>query len=404
MLERFLAACPDPAPDRIAVAVSGGGDSMALLHIALRAAAHLGWQVSAVTVDHGLRPESAAEAAGVAAYCAARGVAHATLRWQGPDPQGNLMDQARRARYRLMGDWAKAQGIAHVLLGHTADDDAEGFVMNLARSAGLDGLSGMRRDWQEGGVFWHRPLLQLSRAGLRAYLRRNALTWVDDPSNDNPRFARVRARQAIRALAPLGITVETVTSTLSNLADARQAMVRVTAAVARDITEQAGALSLPADAFAALDHEVARRLLGAVIQWMGGAEYGPRGAQVSALQGKLAEQGGAQLGGVRFLLRQGRLHMLREPRAVQSPLPFGQIWDHRWHVTGPALPGLEIGALGVGGLAQCPHWREHGLRQALVVTPAVWSGATLIAAPLAGLPGPFRAELSQGLAEFILSH
>jgi tRNA(Ile)-lysidine synthase len=127
-------------PPRIGVAVSGGGDSMALL---VAAQAAFPSRIAAVTVDHGLRPASADEARAVAAFCAGRGIAHSVLRWQGPKPTGNLMDQARRARILLISDWAKAQGIGDVLLGHTADDNAESLVMNLARSAGLDGLSGI---------------------------------------------------------------------------------------------------------------------------------------------------------------------------------------------------------------------------------------------------------------------
>ena len=162
-------------------------------------------RIAAVTVDHGLRPASADEARAVAAFCAGRGIAHSVLRWQGPKPTGNLMDQARRARILLISDWAKAQGIGDVLLGHTADDNAESLVMNLARSAGLDGLSGMRPDWHEQGIHWHRPLLACSRDSLRAYLTKAQVTWIDDPSNDNPRFARVKARRAMAALARVNV-------------------------------------------------------------------------------------------------------------------------------------------------------------------------------------------------------
>ena len=175
-------------PARIGIAVSGGGDSMALLHLMHRRAVEGGPPVAAVTVDHGLRPESAAEAAGVAAFCAARGIPHQTLRWQGPSETGNLMDQARRARLRLIAAWAQGAGgpgIGHVVLGHTADDQAESFLMNLGRAAGIDGLSGMRPAWHEQGIHWARPLLGHSRAALRDYLRRHGLPWVDDPSNDN---------------------------------------------------------------------------------------------------------------------------------------------------------------------------------------------------------------------------
>ncbi len=407
-VRRVFADAPPPA---IGVAVSGGGDSVALL---LAARAAYPGHVRAVTVDHGLRAESADEARAVGALCGSLGIAHDILRWTGPGPGGNLMDQARRARLTLIAEWARRAGIGHVLLGHTADDNAESFVMNLARSAGLDGLSGMRPRWQEAGVVWHRPFLPLSRESLRADLRRQAVGWIEDPSNDNPRFARVKARRALAALAPLGITAATLGASLSHLAAARQVLVAATAEAARGMEDLAGALVMAPGTLAALDPEIARRLLAGAIQWMAGADYPPRGAQLTALQARLAMGADAQLGGVRFLHRRGRLYLMREVRAVMGPVPLGQIWDHRWRLSGPADPGCSIAALGAEGLRQCaalpgalPHdgaLNAAPLREALRQSPAVWRGQTLVAAPLALPDGPYQADLSQGLAEFILSH
>jgi tRNA(Ile)-lysidine synthase len=405
LLGRFSAAFLPRPPTRIAVAVSGGGDSMALLHMALRLRGHLGWSVAAVTVDHGLRAESAAEAAGVAAFCQGQGILHHILRWQGPEARGNLMDQARRARFSLIADWARACDIGDVLLGHTADDNAESFLMNLARQAGIDGLSGMRSGWSENGIVWHRPLLTLRRADLRAYLTRNAVAWIDDPSNDNERFTRVKARRALEALAPLGITAEKLGATIGNLAEARQVLRRATACAAEaHISENGGALSMAPEALVGLDAEISRRLLSGIIRWMGGAGYAPRGSQLDTLLKALTRGESAQLGGVRFRQSRGRVEIAREARAVMGAVPFGALWDHRWRVLGPALPGLEIGALGAAGLQACPDGRRHGSRAALTVTPALWAENRLIAAPFAGMAGPYRAELTQPLVQFILSH
>ena len=127
-------------PGPVAVAVSGGGDSVALLLLLQETGAR---PLAAVTVDHGLRPESAAEAAAVAALCSARGIAHTLLRWEEPAGAGNLQARAREARRRLIGDWARGRGIGAVALGHTLDDQAETFLLRLARGSGVDGLSGM---------------------------------------------------------------------------------------------------------------------------------------------------------------------------------------------------------------------------------------------------------------------
>ncbi|MGL4319255.1 MAG: tRNA lysidine(34) synthetase TilS, partial [Paracoccaceae bacterium] len=209
-------AFPPEGFNKVGVAVSGGGDSIALLHLMHRIAPHAGWDVQAVTVDHALRHESAREAAGVSDYCATLGIPHSTLHWDHGVIAGNVMDAARQARKRLIGDWARGLGISHIAMGHTADDQAETFLMGLARASGLNGLSGMRRVWREHGVMWGRPVLGHSRAELRSYLRRHGIAWVDDPTNDDDSFTRIKARKALVALAPLGITVKGLTTTVNN--------------------------------------------------------------------------------------------------------------------------------------------------------------------------------------------
>lgn len=391
-----------PQPDRIGVAVSGGSDSTALLHLFHRA--HPG-KVHAVTVDHGLRAESATEAAGVAALCVSLGIPHTTLRWQGPTPSGNLMDQARRARLSLMADWAKGCGVSHIVLGHTADDQAETVLMNLARAAGLDGLTGMRDHWSEHGVHWSRPFLHMGREDLRGYLRRQGLAWIDDPSNENDRFSRVKARKALRALSPLGITVERLRETALHLTSARQALNHAVVELAETaVIERAGGLTIARQTFRHLMPDMQRRLLLAMIGWMGGAAYPPRSAALFRLEGALDQGKPATLGGVRFRPRADHILVTREARAVQGAVPMGQRWDHRWQLTGPALEGAEIAALGTHGLQDCPDWRDHAPREVLLTSPALWHDGRLIAAPLAGKTGEYRVELAASLTEFILSH
>lgn len=394
-----------PAPFDIGVTVSGGGDSMALLHLVWQLAPQTGARVHAVTVDHGLRPESAEEARMVAQFCEGLGIAHAVLRWQGPAPTGNLMDQARQARRDLIANWAKVQGIGHVFLGHTADDQAETFLMTLARRSGIDGLAGLRPDWVDGGIHWHRPLLGQGREALRDHLRGAGVAWVDDPSNENDRFARVRARKALRCLAPLGLQADDIAAAASHLAMARQVIVgAVHDWSGSHVTQSAGALSFSSDALAEAPAELRRRLLISALRWIGGASYPPREADLARLISGLLSGRDAMLGGVRFRQTRGRIAASREPRAVMGPVPVGKIWDHRWQVTGPAEPGMTIAALGAEGLRKCPDWRDHGPRDALIVSPAVWQSGTLIAAPLAGIPGEWCAQLCPDFGMFILAH
>lgn len=379
---------------------------MALLHLLGAVAPWAGWVVEAVTVDHGLRPEAADEALFVADFCATQGIPHSALHWHRPEGAGNLMDQARRARARLIADWARGRGIGHVALGHTADDQAESFLMNLGRAAGLDGLSAMRQCWKDQGIRWVRPLLGHSRAALRDYLRVQGIGWIDDPSNENPRFTRVKARRALHALAPLGITAESIAASARHLAAARDALVLATAQAAEAcVTEQGGALRLDPARFFALPDELRRRLLLAALLWFGGADYPPRATQVARLGLALAEGRAATLAGLRFRPQRDALLIQREPRAVMPPVASTDLWDHRWRLHGPHAPDLRIGALGAGGLATCPDWRATGLgRETLLASPAIWQGQRLIAAPLAGKGAEWQATLSPSFGMFILSH
>ncbi|WP_323005891.1 tRNA lysidine(34) synthetase TilS [Pseudorhodobacter sp.] len=397
----------DQKPDRVAVAVSGGSDSIAVLHLMARLATHEGFALHAVTVDHALRSDSAAEAAWVAQICAGLAVPHQVLRWNHAAIAGNLMDAARRARYGMMSDWAAGQNVSDVLLGHTADDQAETFLMELARRAGIDGLVGMQPQWQQGGVRFLRPFLTIPRAALRDYLSRQGVGWLDDPSNDNDRFARVKARRALAVLKPLGITVAVLGGVMANLRAAQGAVLAATRdAAARICTERAGGVVFDRPQWAATGAEEQRRLLVAALRWISGAGYAPRGSAVDRVLMALAKGQGATLAGCRIRVSGNGFCVIREPRAVAGLVAAPeQLWDGRWQVRGPFTQGQEIRALGMAGLRQCKDWRATGYsRDALVVSPAIWYDEALIAAPLAGFPAGFDARIVASFNQFVLSH
>lgn len=397
-------------PARLGVAVSGGGDSVALLILLAEWAGQGGPRPFAVTVDHGLRPESAAEAAGVATLCADLGISHDILRWQGWDGTGNLPDAARRARYALMADWARERAIADIALGHTADDQAETLLMRLARGAGVDGLSAMRprRDWH--GIRLHRPVLGVTRAALRDVLRRRGIGWAEDPTNEDARYERVRARQVLAALAPLGLDAPGLAGVAARLGEARQALETCTARLADSlVTFDAGDILIRREALGAEPPELARRLMQAALLWVGGGGYPPRGDALSRVLRAAVAGRDATLQGCRVLPCGENLRVTREWKAVADMrVPAGQVWDGRWRLEGPGGAGFEIAALGEAGLPHCPGRRATGRpAAALVASPAVWRGAVLIAAPLAGLENGWSARLIRGEAAFraaILSH
>lgn len=189
----------------LGLAVSGGPDSMAMLALAVEA---LAGRVSVASVDHRLRAQAADEASLVAARCAELGVPHATLVPDRPIEGASLQARAREARYALLAAWAGEAGVEAVATAHHADDQAETFLMRAARGSGLAGLAGVRARAVIEGVTVVRPLLDWRRAELRAVARRREMPFVDDPSNQDLRFDRARARRLLDEhewLAPANI-------------------------------------------------------------------------------------------------------------------------------------------------------------------------------------------------------
>ncbi|MDX5358164.1 MAG: tRNA lysidine(34) synthetase TilS [Rhodobacterales bacterium] len=396
---RAFAAVPHRRP--VAIAVSGGGDSMALLDLAIGAAR--GIPVQAVTLDHGLRPEAAAEAATVAAFCAGRGISHTTLRWTGWDGSGNLQAEARAARYRLIGSWAAGQGIGQVWLGHTRDDVAETFLIRLGRASGLEGLARMAPAFQREGMAWVRPLLDIARADLRAHLCARGLGWVEDPSNLDDGYARVRVRKALDVLAGIGLTPEAIAHSAAALDGARGLVAdHMAGEWAARVTLDRGDLLIRTDGAGA---EVLRRLLVAGLRLIGGQDWAPRHAALVDLTGRLARQGRHTLSGCLITRKGDMLRIAREWQAVRGlEVPSDAEWDGRWSLDGPHAPGLTIRALGQG-IGLCPDWRGVGLpRASLMAGPAVWAGKVLIAAPLAGLCPVWTARLRPSFAMVPFAH
>ena len=392
--------------DPIGIAVSGGGDSTALLHLLADWAAANGATVHAITVDHGLRPESVKEAEQVADMCAALGVKHTIARWEDWDGRGNLMDQARQARYRLMADWASCAGVVAIALGHTADDQAETFLMRLARQAGIDGLAGMAAERTAFGMTWIRPLLQLRRDDLRSYLQRRNIDWVDDPSNEDETYDRIKLRKAMPALAKLGLDVEGLSAVAAQLAQARQALEQQTQAAAKTCARiEAGDVLLDLDQLGHLPREISRRILVHSLKWVASAGYSPRGRAIQDLQNTIYLQENATLHGCRVLTKTDHVRITREAQAVKEiRTRIHEVWDQRWRVSGPGGDGYHIAILGENGLSLCPEWRQTGLaRASLLASPAVWAGDELVAAPMAGLANGWQAELVHGENDFYMS-
>ncbi len=381
----------DDRPKHIGVAVSGGSDSLALLHLLNDWG---GADLAAATVDHGLRSEAAKEADHVARVCNDLGIPHQVLKWEGWDGKGNLQDHARRSRYSLLADWAKDTKRDVVCLGHTLDDQAETFLMRLARSSGLDGLAGMSDHIFRHDVKFARPLLSQRRVCLQNYLERRKQAWIDDPSNDDAAFDRVKARKALAVLEGIGLTSENIEASMTNLGVASWELKDR----AREISEQickehSGDLVFDRTAFQRLSPDMKYRLLSKALMFVSSEDYPPR--RTSMFQAEEAVQKGDNfsLHGCLIFISNITFRITRELKALcGTRAQTKTLWDARWYLDGPHDDALEIRALG-DAVKDCPDWRETGIpRQSLLASPAVWQGETLIAAPVAGLSNGWTAE------------
>jgi tRNA(Ile)-lysidine synthase len=295
-----------------AVAVSGGGDSLALMHLLGSFARREGLSPPVVvTVDHGLRKSAATDAKKVAAWAKRLGLAAKVLPWHGKKPKTGIEAAAREARYRLMGDFLVKHRIGTLFVGHNQDDQAETFLLRLARGSGLDGLAGMqpRAPWPvEGfaGLVLARPLLGVSRDQLRAYLKAKKQAWLEDPMNQDTGFDRVKIRKAQGALAQAGLTAARIAAAAAHLARARESLDVMTTAVVlravrkRDPNSDGGGVLLDAAALGAAPREVGLRALASVLMAVGEQAYRPRFESLERLFDKIAGgqlRGGATLHG-----------------------------------------------------------------------------------------------------------
>jgi tRNA(Ile)-lysidine synthase len=357
-LEAGLRVCDERLDARsvapVAVAFSGGGDSLALLLTARAWARRRGRPLLALHVDHGLHRQSAAFAAQAKALAGRLGAPIQILPWEGAKPVTGVPAAARAARHRLIADAARAAGARVVLLGHTLDDQLENALM---RGAGVP--VGALRDWsaspiwpQGRDLFYCRPLLTARRAVLRDWLAAEGLNWIEDPANGDPRHPRTVARQALTA----GVTVRSAPA-----ADI------VALASACQVTPW-GAIAIERARLRAASEPEALRLLQIALACASGA---PGSARAGGLSRRLRGPDAfvASLAGARIVAGE-RIRLLREAgeaaRGGLAPLDLGPgqegVWDGRWAVRAGAA-GLKIRAL--AGLAARLEPSDVGLLRAI---------------------------------------
>jgi tRNA(Ile)-lysidine synthase len=321
-----------------AVAVSGGSDSMALLRMA---ALLPGKTLYALTVDHGLRDGSRAEAEQVARWCAALSIPHHILTWQGAKPASGIQAKARVARYDLLSAWCLANGATVLLTAHTLNDQAETVAMRKERTASAASLAGIWPETEWNGVRVLRPLLGVTRCALRASLKRLGQGWLDDPSNENERFERVRIRRSLRStdIALLGQeAAEAMARTRADRAAAGEWL------QSHITLHQTGHITFPRAALAGQALDTVLLVLSRIVTACGGGR--PERADVLRLAAELANGPAFRrsLGGALIAARSRDVLVGREPgRIAPTPLPLpltlppqGLLWDGRFLIHAPA--------------------------------------------------------------------
>lgn len=274
---------------KLAVAVSGGPDSMALLHALAQLCAARGIIAHALTVDHGLRAQSAQEAQEVARWCADQSPAiqHHILRWEGEKPASAVQEEARHARYALLAEHCAAHGLSSLYLAHHRGDQAETFLLRLSAGSGLDGLGAMREvtPYSEKLTLL-RPFLALPKEELLDYCAANTIPYVNDPSNQNDRFARVRLRASMDVLAQEGLTEKRLATTAHRLARAAQALDDYTHQLweSGKIKKEPDGIVFDCAALIAAPEEISLRLVIRMIDALGHEKpYLPRMEKIEAL-------------------------------------------------------------------------------------------------------------------------
>ncbi len=348
-----------PEGEVVAVGVSGGADSICLCRMLARCAEKSSREVLALTVDHGLRAESASEAKQVHKWLSDLKIPHKTLIWQGEKPKTAIEEEARLARYALLTDECKKQGIKYLCLAHNKNDNVETFFIRLAKSSGVDGLSGIKPESVRNGIVILRPLLNFTREQIKATNNFMKQPWIEDPSNENEIYERVRFRKARSFFDSLGLSLDAVAKTMDKLS-----AVSCFLSERRDdfcrkyvMVSDFGFLKVNLSAFLSLEDETARRVLEKVIGAVAGEDdyvYPLRTAKVSDLMNKIrsASFKSATLGGAKITKKDKNkwLHIVKEARSAEDDRPaVGKhiVWDRFVLDFDEELPkGLYVGKLG----------------------------------------------------------
>ena len=421
--ELMRAAGPFPGAPAVAVAVSGGADSMVLLAMAHDWAGETGASLTALTVDHCLRPESRAEAVQVAEWCRSRGIAHETLIWDGEKPDKGIQAAARAARYALLEDWCRARAHTELLVAHSQNDQAETFLMRMSRGSGIDGLAAMPLVSLRDGVRLIRPLLTVPRSRIEATVAVRSLKPVSDPSNLDRRYARVRMRDKLELLDAHGVSVAAIAGTARIFGEMRAARERAVAALAGDILvlHWEGYAEIARAGLSSAGKEHGGGLIAAVLMSVGGLEYAPRRERFERLMTDMLYNSNFRprtLGNCVISIRGDNFLVRREHGTIRHRVPVASgrrvVWDGRFNVEFARDPAMDaagycLKSLGEDGWRQVVSGSDQaGLREYRAIPgpvrcalPSIWQGEKVVNVPHLRYQSGGNAAKIITIAEFI---
>jgi len=371
---------------KIAVAVSGGADSLCLLLLSAK-----DFNVTALTVDHRLRSDSAKEAEWVAGVCRKNNIPHETLVWEGEKPDANIQANARDARYGLMQEWCKANKVATIVTAHHMDDQAETVMLRLARGSGVYGLAGMApvRPLQDG-VSLVRPLLKIPKEHLVNSLRAMNAEWVEDPSNRSEAYDRVKIRNMLSNPPVEGLNAARLAGTAERLRRSREALEYYE----KQWLDQAVSFHherycyINVSCLSLAPEEVVLRGIASVCRFVGRGTYVPRMEKLLRLHYGLSSDNfrGQTLYGALFSsAKDGKILVTRELSSAENRKPASRsgVWDgHFYYRTEGNIKDLGVGPVGEDGWVQLKKAFPNikGLtvpRLAVMALPAVFKGEQL---------------------------
>ena len=324
------------------IAVSGGSDSMALFHMLTDWKSSNKPEIIVASIDHGLRSESKLEVEFVKKACEMKKVKHFSL---APSThlskiRGNLQDNARSARYTLLRNWAIAKNLQCILLGHTLDDQEENLLIRFFRGSGVDGLVSMEEMVARNEILWMRPLLKFRKEDLRNYLRTNNYSWVDDPSNHDNKYTRVRMRKLLKQLKSNNLITPNFVKTADHMLRASKLSREIAISNSKTLLSfnDVGQISFKVEKFSKLFEDSRYRILAGIVSWFSGSFYKPRFSQLENVYNKILNVNitGSTLGGTVFKKKNGIVTVTRELSSIEENFLVKNkkfIWDNRWLIT-----------------------------------------------------------------------